>query len=630
MCGILGYVSPVKSSISIDDFNKALDVLNHRGPDDTGTKTIKTETEVILFGHKRLSIIDLSSAGHQPISSIDGRFDLVFNGEIYNYKEIRDELKNLGCQFHTNTDTEVLLASWQFWGEKSLTKFRGMFAFAIFDNLEKSLKLVRDPFGIKPLYYSFLNGIFCFSSEIKPILVLGRGELNKINLQASVDFLLHGIYGHNSSTFFENIFTLPPGSILVISMPEIKISSLSYWWDLDIEEGGNLSFEDSALELRNRFLANVNMHLRSDVPVGAALSGGIDSSSIVCSMRYLDKNIPIHTFSFISPNSKFDESIWIDKVNKFSNAIPHKINIDPKELEKDIDDMIISQGEPFLSTSIYAQYRVYKAAREAGIIVTLDGQGADELLGGYKGFPKSRFKSFLDKGEVLNALRFLYNWSKCSGNTFRDALKICILTITPNYLIKVFKNNYFKSTLPNWLNSNYILSKNVNLTDCLQINEINIPFGRNVFNSMKNQITGYGLPALLRHGDRNSMRWSVESRVPFLTNDFAEFCFKLPEDFILPINAETKYLFRESMRGIVPNEILDRKDKIGFETPELEWLKLIKNSALEWIKNANEIPFLNQKECEMLFDKVLSGEIKYDKSIWRIINYCRWAQLMLK
>jgi asparagine synthase (glutamine-hydrolysing) len=310
--------------------------------------------------------------------------------------------------------------------------------------------------------------------------------------------------------------------------------------------------------------------------------------------------------------------------------VPHKVIINPFELEKDIDDMIKVQGEPFLSSSIYAQYRVYKAAREAGIIVTLDGQGADELIGGYVGFPKARLMSFFESCEIFNGIRYLYNWSNSPGNSFFSAIKILTLSLIPNFISVPLKKIYFKITLPNWINSKYVFENKIDVIESIVTYDKNIPKGRNAFNAMKNQITGYGLPALLRHGDRNSMRWSVESRVPFLTKDFAEFCFKLPENFILPVNAETKYLFRESMRGIVPNEILDRKDKIGFETPELEWLKLISKSAFEWIKNADQIPFLNKKECQILLEKVLSGEQRYDKSVWRIINYCRWAELMLK
>jgi asparagine synthase (glutamine-hydrolysing) len=630
MCGILGYFSKKNSSIDHDEFLDALNSINYRGPDDTGVKTIETENQIIFLGHKRLSIIDLSKAGHQPISSEDGRYDLVYNGEIYNYKEIREELKIIGYNFKTNSDTEVLLIAWQHWEQKALSKFEGMFAFAIYDNVEKYLILVRDPFGIKPLYYSFINGIFSFSSEIRPLLKLNKNDLKKINLQTSFDYLVHGIYGHNSSTFFSEVYSLPPGNILKIKVTSNKIISLSSWWELNISEDKNLSFESAIFELKNRFLKNIEMHLRSDVPIGAALSGGIDSSSIVCAMRHIDSKIPIHTFSFVSPNSKFDESKWIDCVNNYTNAVPHKVIINPFELEKDIDDMIKVQGEPFLSSSIYAQYRVYKAAREAGIIVTLDGQGADELIGGYVGFPKARLMSFFESCEIFNGIRYLYNWSNSPGNSFFSAIKILTLSLIPNFISVPLKKIYFKITLPNWINSKYVFENKIDVIESIVTYDKNIPKGRNAFNAMKNQITGYGLPALLRHGDRNSMRWSVESRVPFLTKDFAEFCFKLPENFILPVNAETKYLFRESMRGIVPNEILDRKDKIGFETPELEWLKLISKSAFEWIKNADQIPFLNKKECQILLEKVLSGEQRYDKSVWRIINYCRWAELMLK
>lgn len=632
MCGLAGLVKNTinNSSPQAVSFSRALQDLTHRGPDDQGSKTLYSNQWKIELGQTRLSIIDLSQGGHQPFESSDQNWILIFNGEIYNYKELRKELETKGILFRTDSDTEVLLNSWIFWGKSCLPRLKGMFAFAVLDQKNNLITCVRDAFGIKPFFYFKTENTFAFASEISALRKIVPAD--KINDKKMYEYIAFGSNDSTKETFFEQITNLEPATILEIDYSK---SSLVYsenrWWWPNINKVLDLSHGEMIDEVRERFLENVKIHLRSDVPIGVALSGGIDSSSIVSAMRYLDSDLEINTFSFISPGSEKNEEYWIDLVNTHVGAKVHKVLISPNELVRDLDDMIKYQGEPFISTSIYAQYRVYKLAKESGVKVTLDGQGADELFAGYLGYPESRIKSLLASGRVLQAIEFLNGWRQSPGRTISLALQNSIAISMPKFLIPLAYRST-KRRIPSRLFKKEFLdidNKELNYP-LIRLREIDWIKDRFLAARLRHALTKGELTQLLRHGDRNSMRWSIESRVPFLTTDFAEFALSLPEKHLISNEGVTKDIFRDAMRGLVPTQILERKDKIGFETPELEWMKLLKPDIEVWLEGLSEIPWINVPTVKIYFKELMAGNREFAGLIWRLINTARWTALVQK
>ncbi len=631
MCGIFGTLS-AKNSIDKIIQNarlvSTLHALRRRGPDDKAFETfdISRRNDIppfeLILGHTRLSVIDLSSNGHQPMHSNDGRFVVVYNGEIYNYRELREELKSYGHNFQSDSDTEVLLIAWSHWGAACLPRFTGMFAFAMFDRRDQTITCVRDAFGIKPFFYYQEDGCFSFASELPGLLELLPSKPN-LNWQRSYDYLVHGDYDSTSETFYAGIHHLPPGHWLEINAATGKFTSLQRWWQPQVEERIGWRFDDAVEQVRENFLENIRFHLRSDVPIGAALSGGIDSSAVVCAMRYVEPDLDIHTFSYISKRDDINEEYWVDRVNAYVGSKSHKVSLNHQELERDIDDMISTQGEPFGSTSIYAQYRVYQLAHEKGITVTLDGQGADEMLAGYSGYPGQRLKSLLETNRFSDALNFLNNWANWPGRSRFVAVKDLISELTDGSLYEALRTIDGKSAVPKWINTSPLINKDVVLNKNRIRPETNTK-GRRLIDELALSLSKRGVLSLLRHGDRNSMRFSIESRVPFLTLNMVNLLLSMPEHFLISHSGETKCVFRAAMRGIVPDEILDRRDKIGFQTPELEWFTEMRFTLRKWLSVDAGIPFLNQKEMLLEFDAVIAGHAKFSWRLWRWINFIRW------
>lgn len=627
MCGILGIFTNLLSADLSYRFQSGLIALSHRGPDDRGEWFHQSPHGNLALGQTRLSIIDLSPGGHQPMHSPDGRYTIVFNGEIYNYRELRQELALLGHAFRSSSDTEVLLAGWAQWGKSCLSRLRGMFAFTVFDRIEQTLICVRDAFGIKPFYYVAGEGCFLFASEVPALLALLPNP-PPLNLQRAYDYLVFGGYDDQEATFFDGIRHLLPGHLLTLQLSKASAPVIERWWWPAITEHTDLSFADAADQLRSMFLDNIRLHLRSDVPLGTALSGGVDSSAVVCAIRYLEPEMPIHTFSYVARGSEVDEERWADQVNDHVGAIPHKVVVSPEELADDLDDMIHAQGEPFGSTSIYAQFRVFKLARDHGVTVTLDGQGADELLAGYNGYPSPRMRSLLEKRLLVELIQFLRAWSAWPGRTTSQGVKGLIEPWVPVSLRGLAYRVIGRNPAPAWLVTAFFQEHGVALTPPLKPGSLTDETGRRLVAALRHALTGQGLNALLRHGDRNSMRWSVESRVPFLTTDMAEFLLSLPESYLISPQGETKHIFRAAMRGIVPDIILDRKDKIGFATPEQAWLKQLGNTIFDWLDAAEALPFLNAAQCRRKVKMIIEGHRYFDFQAWRLINFCRWAQIM--
>lgn len=621
MCGIVGGLFNSKIENLSQTFESSLDGISHRGPDDRGYEVFEiSKDENLLLGHTRLAILDLSDSGHQPMTSKDGVITIIFNGEVYNYKELRVELVKVGYSFTTETDTEVLLNAFHYWGVGCLSKLIGMFAFCAYDRKKNKLTLVRDAFGIKPLFYALKGDRFIFASEINPVLEL-FGEQSRPDLQAAYDYLVHGEYDSNEHTFFEGVKHLRPASYIEYDLETLKLSKPKIWWSPSIKENKSISFDEAVEQLRKKFLDSVRLHLRSDVPLGAALSGGVDSSALVCAMRYLEPDMTIHTFSYIAEGSKSEEK-WVDIVNGCVNAIAHKVVATPEELMRDLDDLIKTQGEPFGTTSIYAQYRVFKLAKEQGITVTLDGQGADELLAGYIGYPGERLMSLFEKGSIFKAFSFVGKWSNYPGRSSKKAWMYLGRKILPDQFYRYARKLMGRNSEPEWINMDLFKKAGV-VTKERRVRATSSAKGRRVVEQLAYSLHYRGLPSLLRHGDRNSMRFSIESRVPFLTIDLAEYLYSLPENYLISDAGNTKHVFREAMKGILPDEILERKDKVGFETDDKAWKRIyVDELSLSKFGSSNEIV------DGQTF--VMSPDGDNEKLCWRVMNYIKWHNVFFE
>lgn len=632
MCGIAGIAS--KNGLSLcNDMRQVMASFVHRGPDDGGYLTYSRKCgvsasrewcappeppEVILL-HRRLSILDLTPTGWQPMASIDGRYYVVFNGEIYNYLELREELQRVGHRFVTQSDTEVLLASYAEWGLQALNRFVGMFAFALLDTRDRKLLLARDFFGIKPLFYSASPEGLSFASEIRTLLQL-------CNVPRGADperlylYLRYGISDFGDGSLLSAVKQVPAAHYLHISLDEASVPEPVRYWQHSTDVAQDISFDEAAHHLRDLFLNNVRLHLRSDVPLGAALSGGIDSSSIVMAMRHLQPAMEIHGISYIAESAHLGERRWVDLLGKAGGIQLHKVRLDSSELVKDFDAMMMAQNEPFSSTSPLAQYCVFREAGRLGIKVMLDGQGADEFLAGYAPYQSARLASLLRQNRMTEAVRFLQS-SVTPWEATKLLLRCSDYLLRPS-LQRVLREMAGRDYMPQWLNQSWFSDRGVKPLSLYYSSEQDV-----LRNALLRDMTRISLPRLLRYEDRNSMAFSIESRVPFLTPDLVNFVLSLPESYIIDDQRGSKAVFREAMRGIVPDAILDRRDKIGFETPEQKWL----TQLAPWVENvfaleaARRIPALNIDFAYRHWKAVKSGQKRFDSNVWRMLNLVWWS-----
>jgi asparagine synthase (glutamine-hydrolysing) len=636
MCGIAGVVLP-EGELADPSFVAAmLSGMYHRGPDDAGWLTLdckevhrgraagEAPAARLALVNRRLAILDLSDDGWQPMSSADGRYHLTYNGEIYNYVELRAELEQEGWAFRSHSDTEVLLAALATWGKPALERLVGMFAFAFLDVRDRKLLLARDFFGIKPLYYAGWRGGIAFGSEMK--LLLGLPGLDKqLNPHRLYQYLRFGLTSHGSETMLSAVRQLPAAHYLELDIDQPQGAQPVRFWRLAPRPIHGISFDEAAERLRDLFLDSVRIHLRSDVPVGAAVSGGIDSSALLTAMRFLEgPKLEIHAFSYIAEGDALSEEKWVDLAGKRAGAVVHKVRARPRELLDDLDALILAQDEPFRSTSIYAQYRVFRLAKECGIKVTLDGQGADEILAGYRPYVAARIASCLRGGRVLEAGRLAR-----AAYSYPDAQAVRMLYqaggfLLPRRLEAVSRRAVGADLVPDWLNARWFTERGVRMTSLAR------PAGPNLLrSSLRASVEQTSLPPLLRYEDRNSMAHSVESRVPFLTPELVTFCLSLPEQYLVSRDGTSKAVFRKAMRGIVPDEILARRDKIGFETPEAAWMRELGG----WVSRVLESPAidliggLDAAAVRADWQGVQAGERPFDTRVWRWVNLIRWAEL---
>lgn len=622
MCGVAGFVSLTNSpQMECGHLNQVLDQLNHRGKDGSGIWKSIFQWGTIGLGHNRLSIIDLDPRSNQPYLTQSSRFVLSYNGEIYNYRELRAELKALGCKFVTNSDTEVLAVAWEKWGYDCIPKLNGMFAFALFDVENQILYLVRDRYGIKPLYFSRSEDSFLFASEPRAVANLS-GKM-RVNQEKLYQYLTMGLYDFNSETFFEEVFTLEPGHFAKVEIVEKRIQiDIKKWYLEESHSNLDLCFEDAVNYVRELFIKAVDLHLRSDVPIAVALSGGVDSTGIVGAIRNLYPNLELHTFSYESPGFYKDESKWARLASEELKTLHHSVTVDESDAYRSLKTVISEQGEPTNSSSVIAQSLLYRSVVNSGFKVILDGQGADELFAGYNGFLEFRLRSLIDKQKYFESLKLIQRWRSWSPNhSVRNLIPALAATYFSGELANLGARFIDRNPLPSWVYKKKIEEFGISpsVPKLVGYPLVKGNGGRYLQKHLFDSLHGGDLRRLLRHGDRSSMSNTVESRLPYLENELVRFVNSLPEKFLVSSQGETKFILRKALDGIIPDSILNRRDKIGFITPETEWLQNFEFSEKDFLSAFASFSWIDSIRLFETY-KRSSSSLK-----WRILNSYLWV-----
>lgn len=603
-------------------------LIEHRGPNNFGFSNERVENFDINFGHARLSIIDLQQTSNQPYYSKCKKVSLVFNGEIYNFNELRQDLISKGVCFNTHSDTEVLLEAYLYWDEECLNKFNGMFSFAILDQRKKLLLVARDRFGVKPLYFSQINKEeIVFSSEIKQIFC--HPKVNKtINTEVSFRYLFQKSHKYGNETFFNNIYELESGSLMKICLKSHDINPKKETWYNPNIATQDINIKEASQKFYSLFVDSIKLRLNADVPVGTGLSGGLDSSSIVCQIHDLLKNNewnhPLKTFSARFINHKLDEGEYIQSVVDQSKSDHKETYPNAGGLFDSINKFSWHHDEPVLSSAVYAQWCTYKLVSNSGVKVTLDGHGADEILGGYKSFFRPLL---LDHLKSLRFLRFFSetkNLQKMYNYSYKTPYLWMLSSIFGSDVSLVFKNFTGNNKL------NYKWFKKLHkVSDTREPSEINNLNRKNFQDFSKEMLYTFSMPPQLQWADRNSMAFSVESRAPFLDYRLVEFCLSLSSEFKLN-NGINKLILRNAIGYKLPSKVIDRKYKQGFESPERAWLldKKLHNEIASILLNARVINSdILSEECFDYCDKILNKECNYDEFLWRIISFSKWREV---
>jgi asparagine synthase (glutamine-hydrolysing) len=640
MCGIAGVVRLDAKDVDTGTFYTALGLMKHRGPDDEGIVLIDSSTgkfeerggadtpqelgltdvrtpttlkSSVVLGNRRLSIIDLSVKAHQPQKNEDCTIWVVLNGEAYNYRELKEELMKAGHEFLSDSDTEVIVHGYEQWGmDLLLSKMMGMWGFALWDQSRRKLYLVRDRFGIKPLYFHLEDAQLVFSSEIKAIRVLFPA---KINDRRIAEFLWFRPY-KSDETFFDGINQVMAAHYVELDVATKRLKTARYWQLPEV----NISYEKTDLigaakTFYQLFEQSIKLHMRSDVPVGTCLSGGLDSSSIVClSQRLLREgaleekgleNIEkLKTFSSSPQEKRISEAPYIQEVVRYSDIEPHFTTPTFDNFLKDLEELVYIHDEPFQDPSVYMQYRVIKLAKENGIKVLLDGQGGDECLAGYQRYlrdylkdlvrERKYFKAFVNFFGTLDLMApFLWRYFRKRFGTRQRTLEEVITIDRPSERPLEYETN-------------------------------------NLANRLRYDLLAGSIIELLKYEDTNSMAFSIESRVPFLFHPLVEYLFKLPMSAKID-GKWTKYVLREAMKGVLPEKIRMRRSKLGFPAPSEEWAKkLIRDRTdlcIQTVTYAKNYVDLNNFEalCKRILAKERSEDIEL---FWRILILSKWIQVV--
>jgi len=585
---------------------------------------------VLALGHRRLAILDLSAAGHQPMCDAAGECWITFNGEIYNYTELRTELTHLGHSFHTGTDTEVVLAAYRAWGSGCLERFNGMFALVIFDRRDRRVFAARDRFGVKPLYYWITpSGGLALASEIKQFTAHPAWAA-RLNGQRAYDFLNWGLSDHTDETLFADVRQLRGGEYLALTLEELAAACREralrprVWYELKpaLSDG---SLGAAGRRFRELLEDAVRLRLRADVPVGSCLSGGLDSSSIVCVMHRLLGDESAHrqkTFSAYSDIPRFDERGFIEEVVRHTGAEPHSVVPDPDELIRDLDRVTWHQDEPFGSTSIFAQWKVFELARAAGVVVMLDGQGADEELGGYHGYFGPWLAGLLARGRLLSFFRESAAIRRMHGQSLSLQARLLADAFLPAPLAEGLRRLAGRTLVrPDFMDLERLAATPVSP------HRGSVSLWQPVRSLSIAQLTSLNLPMLLHWEDRDSMAHGVEARLPFLDYRLVEFCLGLGENLKLH-DGWTKRVLREGMRGVLPEAIRLRRDKLGFATAEETWMREQRRELfLRLIEQAvRDSQGVLTPAALVKARRLLDGSEPFGFLVWRFINFSAWLR----
>jgi asparagine synthase (glutamine-hydrolysing) len=589
----------------------------------------------VALGHRRLAIIDVSDAGLQPMADPSGRFRLVFNGELYNYLELREELKARGEIFQTDTDSEVLLRAYVVWGEGALDRFRGMFALLIWDDDKKRLFAARDRFGIKPLYVVATAHGVAFASEIKQLIGL-PGLTGRMNMARTYDFLASGIADHTAETMFEGVMQLRGGECTAVAAGDAgPVHVRVRRWYAITDPGTHLALsEDEAAErFRALFSDAVRVHLRSDVPVGSCLSGGLDSSSIVCLMADLlgarNGGARVNTVSACYAEKSVDEKPFMDAVVEQTNALPHYVFPRAEDVFARAAEITWHQDEPFGSTSIFAQWCVFEEARRSGIKVMLDGQGADEQLAGYHSGFHYYLSDLARRGCWPMLARTIGERARMHGVPVWEQVQRLIVPLLPVRLAGLLRRRHQAIVHHDWLGSDALRSY-ARQPSAFQVASdlLGLPPVTDIATLCLTLTFASNLQMLLHWEDRNSMAHSVEARVPFVDHPLVEFSLMLGNHHKI-VGGDTKRVLRRAMAGILPHVVQERRDKLGFATPEEAWFRgPLKELVREGVDATIErYPgLLNARGTRKLAGEMLSGARPVNFLLWRIVNLGIWGK----
>jgi asparagine synthase (glutamine-hydrolysing) len=608
MCGIFGYISFNNTKIDKIKFDKSLMTMLHRGPD--FQKSLLFNNNTIALGHVRLSIIDLSIEANQPMS-VD-KYQIIFNGEIYNYVELRKELIINGYSFCTNSDTEVIVKAFEYWGEDCVHKFNGMWAFAIYDTVKNSLFCSRDRFGVKPFNYFIDNERFIFSSEIKAIINYDE-SLRIPNYNSIGLFCREGICGEIPETWFDRILRLLPGHNLIVKENKVTINKY-YQYPTKTED---ISFKDAKEKFFDLFIDAVKLRMRSDVPVGTTLSGGLDSTSIVAAIRQFNNKIH-QTFTAHFPNFKDDEYLIAKKTNHYYQLDGNQVNINySDDYIATLKKMIYHLESGHLSPSIFPLWKVYETAKEK-VTVVLEGQGADELLSGYiVDFAGYYLQDKLLKGEIRTLLT---NHKVIAKQYSSKAIFISFLRLKlPSFarkLIRQYILKFEKVLIGKLKNSKYTYQP---------VCKSDSSLGKILRKSHQTTLVN-----LLHYGDAISMAFSIESRLPFMDYRLVDFSMTLPEDFLIS-EGKGKFIQREALRKIFPDYINEDSRKLGFPSPIAEFFDGNK-SLLEGIlldKRTLKREIFDEKQLKKMIHSDFHSHFEPGRFIFRILCVELWFRTFI-
>ncbi len=668
MCGLSGIIDPTGRLRPISDMNRAQ---RHRGPDDGGfifgsqatgrwqlagpadtmggvnlppVDAIDTAGYDLVLGSRRLAILDLSPAGHMPMSYQDGRLWVVFNGEIYNYRELRAELAACGYTFASGGDTEVILAAYAEWGVDCLSRFNGMFAFALWDTGRRRLFCARDRFGIKPFYYFRQGRTFAFASEIKGLLAHPNAP-RRPNDRAIFDYLSLGKSDHTEQTFFDGIVSLPAAHFLIYDLAEGEMG-VHRWWRADINpaiDDGRAGDDPTVYDRFGELLEDaIRLRLRSDVPVGSCLSGGLDSSSVVCLANRLlleEEVVPRHlvgehqkTFTARNREEEIDEYRYSHLVVERTGAEENLIFPDGETLWREIESFVYHLDEPVDSTSQYPQWNVMRLASGRGVTVLLDGQGGDEILAGYYAYYPPYVSQIQRERGLLAAAWAGWQASRIGGPTVRNVLLDHLSQQLPWRVQKLLSRVRSEAELPGgggtglkeWQLAPDFLARNAERRwqPFTGVDESGLA------GILYRDLTETNLPKLLRYEDRNSMAFSLETRLPFLDYRLVERVFELPLSYRLR-NGWSKWILRRALSDVLPAEIAWRRSKLGFPTPELNWLRA-GTGAIRQLLAEHDSP-----EMAAYFGSGVLAEMRgrpddelvATPGLWRMINLILWHDI---